>query len=99
MAKEVDTFIKLQVRGGQANPCSSRWSGIGCQRESILWSFASASMRRRKTSQGQCPARCDHRVFKDKSFSVYVIKTHACCCSTDAEAAKIKEGISGIQPK
>ena len=48
MAKEVAAFIKLQIKGGAANP-SPRWDQHWVQKESILWTSASSSMPEHKT--------------------------------------------------
>jgi large subunit ribosomal protein L11 len=66
MAKEVETFIKLQVKGGQANPAPSSGSCTWCQRgkhHGVLQAFQCKT----QDQQGQVlPVVIT--VFKDKSF-------------------------------
>ena len=39
MAKEITGYVKLQIKGGQANPAPPVGPALG-QRESILWNSA-----------------------------------------------------------
>ena len=32
MAKEITGYVKLQIKGGQANPSSTSWSSVGPKR-------------------------------------------------------------------
>ena len=43
MAKEISGFIKLQIKGGQANPAPPVGPALG-QRVSTLWNFVKLSM-------------------------------------------------------
>ena len=51
MAKEVAGLIKLQIKGGAANPSPPSWTCIWVPRVSISWSFASNSTPEPKTKQ------------------------------------------------
>ncbi|MFK7797774.1 MAG: 50S ribosomal protein L11 [Aureispira sp.] len=72
MAKEVETFIKLQVKGGQANPAPPVGPALGAKGVNIM-EFCKRFNADTQDKMGQVlPVIIT--VFKDKSFS-FVIKT------------------------
>ena len=72
MAKEVETFIKLQVKGGQANPAPPVGPALGAKGVNIM-EFCKRFNAESQDKMGQVlPVIIT--VFKDKSFS-FVIKT------------------------
>jgi len=88
MAKEVETFIKLQVRGGQANPSPPVGPALGAKGVNIM-EFCKRFNARTQESQGKVlPVTIT--VFKDKSFE-FVIKTTPAAVQL-LEAAKLKKG-------
>ena len=88
MAKEVETFIKLQVRGGQANPAPPVGPALGAKGVNIM-EFCKRFNARTQESQGKViPVVIT--VFKDKSFE-FVIKTSPASVQL-LEAAKLKKG-------
>ncbi len=88
MAKEVDTFIKLQVRGGQANPAPPVGPALGAKGVNIM-EFCKRFNAQTQDKPGKVlPVVIT--VFKDKSFS-FVIKTTPAAVQL-LEAAKLKKG-------
>ena len=72
MAKEVDGFIKLQVRGGSANPSPPVGPALGAKGVNIM-EFCKRFNAETQDQQGKVlPVVIT--VFKDKSFS-FIIKT------------------------
>lgn len=72
MAKEIDGYLKLQVRGGQANPSPPVGPALGSKGLNIM-DFCKAFNARTQEKQGQVlPVLIT--IFKDKSFD-FVIKT------------------------
>lgn len=72
MAKEVETFIKLQVKGGQANPAPPVGPALGAKGVNIM-EFCKRFNADTQDKMGQVlPVIIT--VFKDKSFT-FVIKT------------------------
>jgi len=72
MAKEVETFIKLQVKGGQANPAPPVGPALGAKGVNIM-EFCKRFNADTQDKMGQVlPVIIT--VFKDKSFS-FEIKT------------------------
>lgn len=72
MAKEVETLIKLQVKGGQANPAPPVGPALGAKGVNIM-EFCKRFNAETQDKMGQvCPVIIT--VFKDKSFT-FVIKT------------------------
>lgn len=72
MAKQVDTFIKLQIKGGQANPAPPVGPALGSKGVNIMM-FCKAFNARTKDRMGQVlPVVIS--VYKDKSFD-FVVKT------------------------
>lgn len=72
MAKEVETFIKLQVKGGQANPAPPVGPALGSKGVNIM-EFCKRFNAETQDKMGQV-VPVIITVFKDKSFS-FVIKT------------------------
>ena len=90
MAKEVDGFIKLQVRGGQANPAPPVGPALGAKGVNIM-EFCKRFNAQTQEQQGKVlPVVIS--VFKDKSFS-FIIKTPPAAVQL-LEAAKLKKGSS-----
>jgi large subunit ribosomal protein L11 len=72
MAKEVDVIIKLQVKGGQANPAPPVGPALGSKGVNIM-EFCKRFNAETQDKMGQvCPVLIS--VYKDKSFT-FVIKT------------------------
>ena len=88
MAKEVETLIKLQVKGGQANPAPPVGPALGAKGVNIM-EFCKRFNAKTQDSQGKVlPVIIT--VFKDKSFD-FIIKTPPAAIQL-MEAAKIKKG-------
>ena len=72
MAKEVSGYLKLQVRGGQANPAPPVGPALGSKGINIM-EFCNQFIARTEDRKGQVlPVVI--RIYKDKSFD-FVIKT------------------------
>lgn len=90
MAKEVGGFIKLQVKGGQANPAPPVGPALGAKGVNIM-EFCKRFNAETQDKQGKVlPVVIT--VYKDKSFD-FVIKTVPAAVQL-MEAAKIKKGSS-----
>ncbi len=90
MAKEVDGFIKLQVRGGSANPAPPVGPALGAKGVNIM-EFCKRFNAKTEESRGKLlPVVIT--VFKDKSFE-FVIKTVPASAQI-LEAIKLKSGSS-----
>lgn len=88
MAKEVSKVIKLQVRGGAANPSPPVGPALGAAGVNIM-DFCKQFNARTQDKAGQVlPAVIT--VFKDKSFS-FVIKTPPAAVQL-LQLAKVKKG-------
>ena len=88
MAKEVDKVVKLQVRGGVANPSPPVGPALGAAGVNIM-EFCKQFNARTQDNQGKVlPVAMT--VYKDKSFD-FVIKTTPAAVQI-LEAAKIKKG-------
>jgi len=88
MAKEVETYVKLQVRGGQANPAPPVGPALGAKGLNIM-EFCKRFNARTQESPGKLlPVVIT--VFKDKSFE-FVVKTPPAAIQL-MEAAKLKKG-------
>jgi large subunit ribosomal protein L11 len=88
MAKEVSKVVKLQVRGGSANPSPPVGPALGAAGVNIM-EFCKQFNARTQEKQGKIlPVVIT--VFKDKSFD-FVIKTPPAAVQL-LEAAKIKKG-------
>ena len=88
MAKEVDKVVKLQVRGGAANPSPPVGPALGAAGVNIM-EFCKQFNARTQDKQGKIlPVVIT--VYKDKSFE-FVVKTPPAAVQL-MEAAKIKKG-------
>lgn len=88
MAKEIETFIKLQAKGGQANPAPPIGPALGSKGVNIM-EFCKRFNADTQDRMGQIlPVIIT--VFKDKSFE-FVIKTPPASIQL-LGAAKIKKG-------
>ena len=88
MAKEVDKVVKLQVRGGAANPSPPVGPALGAAGVNIM-EFCKQFNARTQDKQGKVlPVVIT--VYKDKSFD-FVVKTPPAAVQL-IEAAKIKKG-------
>ncbi|UJH68056.1 50S ribosomal protein L11 [Allomuricauda sp. SCSIO 65647] len=88
MAKEVDKVVKLQVRGGAANPSPPVGPALGAAGVNIM-EFCKQFNARTQDKQGKVlPVAIT--VYKDKSFE-FVVKTPPAAVQL-LEAAKIKKG-------
>lgn len=88
MAKEIETFIKLQAKGGQANPAPPIGPALGSKGVNIM-EFCKRFNAATQDQQGKLlPVLIT--VFKDKSFD-FVIKTPPAAAQL-LEAAKLKGG-------
>ena len=88
MAKEVDKVVKLQVRGGDANPSPPVGPALGAAGVNIM-EFCKQFNARTQDKQGKVlPVAIT--VYKDKSFD-FVVKTPPAAVQI-LEAAKVKKG-------
>ena len=88
MAKEVETFIKLQVRGGAANPAPPVGPALGAKGVNIM-EFCKRFNAKSEDSRGKLlPVTIT--VYKDKSFD-FIIKTPPAATQL-LELAKLKKG-------
>ena len=88
MAKEISGFIKLQIKGGQANPAPPVGPALG-QRGVNIMEFCKQFNSRTQDKPGKVlPVTIT--VYKDKSFE-FVVKTPPAAVQL-LEAAKIKKG-------
>ena len=88
MAKEVSKVVKLQVRGGQANPSPPVGPALGAAGVNIM-EFCKQFNARTQDKQGKVlPVVIN--VYKDKSFD-FVVKTPPAAVQL-LEQAKIKSG-------
>ena len=90
MAKEVLGYIKLQIKGGQANPAPPVGPALG-QRGINIMDFCKTFNEKTKSMMGK-PVPVVITVYKDKSFD-FVIKTPPAAVQL-MEAAKLKKGSS-----
>jgi large subunit ribosomal protein L11 len=88
MAKEVSKLVKLQVRGGAANPSPPVGPALGAAGVNIM-EFCKQFNARTQDKQGKVlPVAIT--VYKDKSFD-FIVKTPPAAVQI-LEAAKIKKG-------
>lgn len=88
MAKEITGFVKLQVKGGQANPAPPVGPALGSKGVNIM-DFCKQFNARTQDKQGKVlPVVIT--VYSDRSFD-FVIKTAPASIQL-LEAAKIKKG-------
>jgi len=88
MAKEVEGFIKLQVRGGQANPAPPVGPALGAKGVNIM-EFCKRFNAKTQEQQGKVIPVVIY-VYKDKSFD-FIVKTPPAAVQL-LEAAKLKKG-------
>lgn len=88
MAKEIDKVVKLQVRGGAANPSPPVGPALGAAGVNIM-EFCKQFNARTQDKQGKV-LPVNITVYKDKSFD-FVIKTPPASIQL-MEAAKVKKG-------
>ena len=88
MAKEITGYIKLQIKGGQANPAPPVGPALG-QRGINIMEFCKAFNEKTKTFMGK-PVPVVITVYKDKKFD-FIIKTPPASFLIK-EAAKLKAG-------
>ena len=88
MAKEVGKIVKLQVRGGAANPSPPVGPALGAAGVNIM-EFCKQFNARTQDKQGKV-LPVSITVYKDKSFD-FVIKTPPAAVQI-LEAAKVKKG-------
>ena len=72
MAKEIETYVKLQVKGGQANPAPPIGPALGSKGVNIMEFCKQFNARTQEQSGKVLPVVLT--VYKDKSFD-FVIKT------------------------
>lgn len=90
MAKEISKVVKLQVRGGAANPSPPVGPALGAAGVNIM-EFCKQFNARTQDKQGKIlPVAIT--VYKDKSFE-FVVKTPPAAMQI-LEAAKVKKGSS-----
>ena len=88
MAKEIDGYLKLQIRGGVANPSPPVGPALGSKGLNIM-EFCKQFNARTQEKQGQLlPVLVT--IYKDKSFD-FVVKTPPAPVLL-MEAAKLKKG-------
>ena len=90
MAKEVAGLIKLQIRGGAANPAPPVGPALGAKGVNIMEFCKQFNARTQDKAGKVLPAVIT--VYKDKSFD-FVIKTPPAAVQL-MEAAKLKKGSS-----
>ena len=90
MAKEVAALIKLQIKGGAANPAPPVGPALGAKGVNIM-EFCKQYNARTQDKPGKV-LPCVITVYKDKSFD-FVIKTPPAAIQI-MESAKIKKGSS-----
>ena len=88
MAKEIDKVLKLQVRGGAANPSPPVGPALGAAGVNIMDFCKQFNARTQDKAGKVLPVVIS--VYKDKSFD-FVIKTPPAAVQL-LEAAKIKKG-------
>ena len=88
MAKEISGFIKLQIKGGQANPAPPVGPALG-QRGVNIMEFCKAFNDKTKSMAGK-PVPVEITVYKDKKFD-FKIKTPPASYYIK-EAVKLKSG-------
>jgi len=88
MAKEVETFIKLQVKGGAANPSPPIGPALGSKGVNIMEFCKQFNARTQDKAGKILPVVIT--VYKDKSFD-FVVKTPPAAVQI-MEAAKVKGG-------
>ena len=90
MAKEISGLIKLQIRGGAANPSPPVGPALGAKGVNIMEFCKQFNARTQEKAGKVLP--CVITVYTDKSFD-FVVKTPPAAVQL-LEAAKIKKGSS-----
>ena len=90
MAKQIETYVKLQVRGGQANPAPPIGPALGAKGVNIMEFCKQFNGRTQDKAGKVLPVIIT--VYSDKSFE-FVIKTPPVAVQLK-EAAKLKSGSS-----
>ena len=90
MAKEIDKVLKLQIRGGAANPSPPVGPALGAAGVNIM-EFCKQFNARTQEKQGKI-LPVEISVYGDKSFD-FIIKTSPAAVQL-LEAAKVKKGSS-----
>jgi large subunit ribosomal protein L11 len=94
MAKEVDVYIKLQVKGGQANPAPPIGPALGSKGVNIM-EFCKRFNAQTQEQQGKVlPVII--QVYKDKTFD-FIIKTPPAAIQL-FDAAKLAPGKGSPEP-
>ncbi len=88
MAKEIETFIKLQCKGGQANPAPPVGPALGSKGVNIMEFCKRFNAKTQDTPGKLLPVLIT--VYKDKSFD-FVVKTPPAAIQL-IEASKIAKG-------
>jgi len=88
MAKEISGYLKLQIKGGQANPAPPVGPALG-QRGINIMEFCKAFNDKTKDFMGQ-PVPVVITIYKDKKFD-FIIKTPP-ASHLIKEAMKLKSG-------
>jgi len=88
MAKEVDVFIKLQVRGGAANPAPPVGPALGAKGVNIMEFCKRFNAKTQEQAGKVLPVVIS--VYKDKSFD-FIVKTPPAAVQL-MELAKLKKG-------
>jgi large subunit ribosomal protein L11 len=88
MAKEITGYLKLQIKGGQANPAPPVGPALG-QRGINIMEFCKAFNDKTKDRMGQ-PVPVVITVYKDKKFD-FIIKTPP-ASHLIKESIKLKSG-------
>jgi large subunit ribosomal protein L11 len=88
MTKEITGYVKLQIKGGQANPAPPVGPALG-QRGINIMEFCKAFNEKTKSFMGK-PVPVVITVYKDKKFD-FIIKTPPASFLIK-EAAKLKAG-------
>ena len=88
MAKEISGYVKLQIKGGQANPAPPVGPALG-QRGINIMEFCKAFNEKTKSFMGK-PVPVVITVYKDKKFD-FIIKSPPASYFIK-EAAKLKSG-------
>jgi len=88
MAKEITGYVKLQIKGGQANPAPPVGPALG-QKGINIMEFCKAFNEKTKSFMGK-PVPVVITVYKDKKFD-FIIKTPPASFLIK-EAAKLKAG-------
>ncbi len=94
MAKEVDVYIKLQVKGGQANPAPPIGPALGSKGVNIMEFCKRFNAQTQEQTGKVLPVIIS--VYKDKTFD-FVIKTPPAAIQL-FEAAKLQPGQGSAEP-